>query len=144
MMNYNPSDHTPRLRLPYVPKAKESYLHNRKHKYLYRIAHTTVLRGNDYDERVLLFYGAPFALLCDACQYLFKLMADRVGDIIISREHSCRYRNGKCYWRVAVRVIGLDEKLLSFESLTLLILSRLRKMCNCTIRHYKPETFVNL
>lgn len=109
----------------------------------HRIAYTDVLRGNNYDERVLLFQ-APFALIKDACQFVFNIMGGNIGNMILNNEHSCRWRNGKCYWRVAVRIIDLNEQFISFNEFTALLVSRIKNICNCKVRRYRPETFLNL
>ena len=129
------------------------YIHNRQnikrdgrtstHTYLHRVAYTEVFRGDNYDEPYLLFH-APFALVKDACQFVFTAMNGKIGNMIISNEHSCRRRNGKIYWRVAVQIIGLDEFFISLKELTLLLISRMKRIANCTVRHYRTETFLNL
>ena len=110
---------------------------------IYRIAYTDVLRGNNYDERVLLFQ-APFALIQDACQFIYKIMNGNIRNMVIKNEHSGRWSNGKCYWRVAVRIIDLNERFISFSEFTTLLVSRITKICNCKVRRYRPETFLNL
>lgn len=132
---------------PYIPNLK----HKKKktgrpivHNYLHRIAYTETMRGNEDEIQTLLFYGAPFALLKDACCYIHKMMYGKVGDLKIKLEHSCRYKNGKCYWRYAVSVIDLDEHFISFKEFTLLLIAHIRNICVCSIRHYRTETFLNL
>ena len=110
---------------------------------IHRIAYTDVLRGNHFDERGLLFQ-APFALIQDACQFIFNIMNGNIQDMLINNEHSCRWRNGKCYWRVAVRIVGLNEQFISFSEFTTLLVARIGKICNCKVRRYRPETFLNL
>lgn len=112
-------------------------------KRVHRIAYTEVLRGNDYDERVLLFQ-APFELIKEACQSIFNIMGGNIRNMIINHEHSCRWRNGKCYWRVAVRIVDLNEHFISFSEFTTLLIGRIKKICNCKVRHYRTETFLNL
>lgn len=132
---------------PYVPNLK-----NRKkgrgrpfvHDYLHRIAYTETMRGNEDEIQTILFYGAPFALLKDVCCHILKMMDGKVGDLKIKLEHSCRYKNGQCYWRYAVSVIDLDEYFISFKEFTLLLIVYIRSICNCSIRHYRLETFLNL
>ena len=110
---------------------------------IHRIAYTDVLRGNHFDERVLLFQ-APFALIQDACQFIFNIMNGNIQDMLINNEHSCRWRNGKCYWRVAVEIIGLNESFISFKEFVLMLTNCMRNLANCTIRHFRTETFLNL
>lgn len=110
---------------------------------VHRIAYTDVLRGNNYDEKVLLFQ-ASFELIKDACQFIFNIMNGNIRDMLVSNEHSCRRRNGKCYWRVAVQIIGLNEQFISFSEFTMLLIARIRKICNCKVRRYRIETFLNL
>lgn len=132
---------------PYIP-----YLRDRKkgkgrpiiHEYLHRIAYTKTMRGNEDEIPTLLFYGAPFALLKDACCHIHKTMCGNVRDLKIKLEHSCRHKNGKCYWRYAVSVIDLNEHFISFKEFTLLLIAHIRNICNCAIRHYRLETFLNL
>lgn len=130
---------------PYVPnreniKHRGRYLHRAM---VHRIAYTDVLRGNDYDENVLLFQ-APFELIKDACQFIFNIINGNIRDILVSNEHSCRRCNGKCYWRVAVQIVGLNEQFFSFSEFTMLLIARIRKICNCKVRRYRAETFLNL
>lgn len=134
------------LHYPYFPNRQNKKKLGRPtpHKYMHRIAYTETLRGDDYNVPTLLFYGAPFELLKDVCQYLFKIMNGNVGNLIIKHEHSCRVRNGKCYWRVLVNIINLNEEFISLKEFTLLIIAYMKRICNCTVRHYRLETFINL
>lgn len=100
------------------------------------------MRGVKDDIPTLLFY-APFALLKDACQYLYKIMADNVENIEIVPSHSCRVKNGKCYWRTEVQVSGLNEEFLNFQSFALMLVHRMETICNCKVRHLRLETFLN-
>lgn len=112
-------------------------------KKLHRIAYTEIVRDDEGDSRFLLFH-APFDLVKDVCQKLFTMMHGNVGNIIVKNEHSCRVKNGKCYWRVAVEIISLNERFISFKEFVLLMISCMKNLANCTIRHYKTETFLNL
>lgn len=131
--------------LPYIPNRLNVQRNARTSPYLFRhrIAYTEALRGDDYDEPVLLFH-APFALIKDACQHLFILMDGKIGNMIVRNEHGCRRRNGKCYWRVAVQIFRLDESSISFKEFVHLLISHIRQIANCTVRHYRTETFLNL
>lgn len=133
------------LAYPYIPNRQDIKRDGRTstHSYLHRVAYTEALRGDNYDEPYLLFH-APFALVKDACQFIFTAMNGKIGNMIISNEHSCRRRNGKIYWRVAVQIIGLDELFISLKELTLLLISRMKRIANCTVRHYRTEAFLNL
>lgn len=131
-----------------------SYYPNRDHKRkmpwlvkrenLHRIAYTETMRGDKDDIPTLLFYGAPFALLKDACEALYRMMNGMVKNLVIGHEHSCRWMNGKCYWRTTIQIIGLNEQFISLKEFVLLIISKMKRLSNCTIRHYRLETFVNL
>ncbi len=134
------------LSLPYIPNRQNKKKLGRPtpHPYLHRIAYTETMRGV-YDEiPTLLFYGAPFELLKDACQHIFDIMNGKVGNLIIDHEHSCRVRNGKCYWRVLVKIINLDENFISMDEFVLLLISYMKRICNCTVKHYRLEPFLNL
>lgn len=133
------------LSRPYVPNRENIKRDGRTSPYafLHRIAYTEALRGDNYDERVLLFH-APFALIKDACSFIFRIMNGNIQDMIISNEHSCRRRNGKCYWRVAVQIIGINEQFISFREFTTLLIVHIKKICNCKVRYYKLQTFINL
>ncbi len=133
------------LSRPYVPNRENIKRDGRTSPYafLHRIAYTEALRGDNYDERVLLFH-APFALIKDACSFIFRIMNGNIQDLIISNEHSCRRRNGKCYWRVAVQIIGINEQFISFREFTTLLIAHINKICNCKVRYYKLNTFINL
>ncbi len=115
-----------------------------RRKYLHRIAYTGTTRGVNDDIPTLLFLGAPFELLRDVCRNIFKMMAGNVRDITINQEHSCRVKNGKQYWRMAVGVVGLNEQLISLPEFFTLIVSCIRRTANCAVRYYKTETFLNL
>lgn len=114
------------------------------YQYLHRIAYTEDKRGDKDDVSTLLFYGAPFALLKDVCTSLFGMMNGKVKNLVIGNEHSCRWKNGKCYWRTLIEIHGLDEQFISLKEFFLLIISMMKRICNCTVRHYRLETFVNL
>lgn len=132
---------------PYIPNLKDKKKGKGRpiiHDYLHRIAYTETMRGNEDEIPTLLFYGAPFALLKDACCHIHKTMCGNVRDLKIKLEHSCRHKNGKCYWRYAVSVIDLNEHFISFKEFTLLLIAHIRNICNCAIRHYRLETFLNL
>lgn len=132
---------------PYIPNLRDRKKDKGRpiiHEYLHRIAYTETMRGNDDEIPTLLFYGAPFALLKDACCHIHKTMCGNVRDLKIKLEHSCRHKNGKCYWRYAVSVIDLNEHFISFKEFTLLLIAHIRNICNCAIRHYRLETFLNL
>lgn len=109
----------------------------------HRIAYTEINREDDPAIRTLLFQ-APFDLLKDTCQKICKMMGGRIRNIVLQREHSCRVRNGKCYWRVAVQIIGLDEQFISFKEFVLMLINCLKKTTSCHIRHYRTEVFLNL
>lgn len=134
------------LDYPYIPNRQHKSPAGRPtpHRYLHRIAYTEAMVGMNDDIPALLFYGAPFALLRDVCQHLFKIMNGRVSNIIIGHDHACRYKNGKCYWRVVVSIHGLDQQFISLKEFVLLVIARMKVICNCTIRHYRLETFINL
>lgn len=132
---------------PYIPNLRDRKKDKGRpiiHEYLHRIAYTETMRGNEDEIPTLLFYGAPFALLKDACFHIHKTMCGNVRDLKIKLEHSCRHKNGKCYWRYAVSVIDLNEHFISFKEFTLLLIAHIRNICNCAIRHYRLETFLNL
>ena len=132
---------------PYIPNLRDRKKDKGRpiiHEYLHRIAYTETMRGNEDEIPTLLFYGAPFALLKDACCHIHKTMCGNVRDLKIKSEHSCRHKNGKCYWRYAVSVIDLNEHFISFKEFTLLLIAHIRNICNCAIRHYRLETFLNL
>lgn len=134
------------LYLPYIPnrEGKRKAPRPSPHSYLHRIAYTLMMTGMEDDTPTLLFLGAPFALLKDACEYIVKIMAGKVADMIIRPEHSCRVKNGKQYWRWAVDIIGLDEAFISLQEFALLVISRIKRICNCTVRRYNVEPFFNL
>ena len=73
------------LSRPYVPNRESIKRDGRTSPYafIHRIAYTEALRGDNYDERVLLFH-APFALVRDVCQKMFTMMQGNIGNIIIS------------------------------------------------------------
>ena len=101
------------------------------------------MRDYDSDNKVLLFQ-APFALVRDVCPKMFTMMQGNVGNIIIRNEHSCRVKNGKCYWRVAVEIIGLNESVISFKEFVQMLIDCMRNLANCAIRHFRTATFLNL
>lgn len=134
------------LSLPYILKDR---IRSKKcnfvstHSYMHRIAYTETVSGLRDDVPTLLFH-APFTLIKDACQYLYTVMNGKVRDMRISNEHSCRVKNGKCYRRVAVQIIGLDEQFISLKEFTAMLVSYMMRICNCKVRHYRLETFLNL
>ena len=123
------------IKMPFVPKKRME-----KH----RIAYTMLMRGDDFDVPTLLFYGVPFLLAKDTCEKIFKAMAGNVKNLYIDREHSCRFKNGKCYWRIAVTIVGLNEPFLTLKEFVWMFVSCMQRLCYCKIRHYRTETFLNL
>jgi len=135
------------LSLPYIPnrdKKQKSNPHISPYELRHRIAYTETVRGVDDDVPALLFFGAPFALLRDTCLQVHKMMAGKVHDLTIMPEHSCRRKNGKCYWRWVVSVVRLDERFISLREFTSLLISCMQRIGNCKVRHYRLETFINL
>lgn len=132
------------IRLQYVPNYNHSSRagQHSKHRFLHQFAYTETVSGVGDNTPTLLFY-APFALLKDVCLPIYKMMDGRVEDFKIIPSHACRRKNGKCYWRVEVQIIGLDEQFISFEELTQLIVARMQRLCNCKIVHQKMPTFLN-
>lgn len=123
------------IKMPFVPKKRIEK---------YRIAYTMLMRGDDFDVPTLLFYGAPFLLVKDTCEMIYKAMSGYVKNLYIDREHSCRFRNGKCYWRIAVTIVGLNTAFLALKDFLLMLVSCMQRLCYCKIRHYRTETFLNL
>lgn len=115
-----------------------------KRENLHRIAYTEDMRGDKDNIPTLLFYGAPFVLLKDVCEPIYRMMDGKVRNLVIDWEHSCRWRNGKCYWRTMIRIYGLDEQFISLKEFIFLLIAKMKRICNCTVRHYRLETFVNL
>lgn len=132
--------------LPYIPNRAGIQQRHRKlsrYRLQHSFAYTETMRGLRDDIPTLLF-NAPFALLKDACEYLCKMMAGSIEDIIIYPSHSCRRKNGKLYWRQEVQIIGLNTEFLTIESLSAMIVHRMEAICNCRIKHYRLEKFLNL
>lgn len=123
------------IKMPFVPKMRME-----KH----RIAYTMLMRGDDFNVPTILFYGAPFLLVKDTCEMIYKAMSGYVKNLYIDREHSCRFRNGKCYWRIAVTIVGLNTAFLALKDFLLMLVSCMQRLCYCKIRHYRTETFLNL
>lgn len=115
-----------------------------KRENLHRIAYTEDMRGDKDNIPTLLFYGAPFVLLKDVCEPIYRMMDGKVRNLVIDHEHSCRWKNGKCYWRTMIRIYGLDEQFISLKEFIFLLIAKMKRICNCTVRHYRLETFVNL
>lgn len=134
------------LYYPYFPNRQHKKKSGRPtpYKYMHRIAYTETIRGLNDEQPALLFYGAPFELVKDACNHLYKLLKGNLDNLLITNEHSCRVKNGKCYWRVAVSIVNLNEQFISLKTFILLLLAQMERISNCTIRHYRTETFVNL
>lgn len=134
------------LSLPYVAnrvnKRKMPWIVT--HNYVHRIAYAEDRRGINDDIPTLLFYGASFELLKDVCTSLFKMMNGKVKNLVIDSENACRWKNGKCYRRTMIMVHGLDEEFIGIKEFFVLIVALIKKICNCTVRYYRLETFVNL
>ena len=71
-------------------------------------------------------------------------MNGKVKNLVIDRENACRWKNGKCYRRTMIMVHGLDEEFIGIKEFFVLIVALIKKICNCTVRYYRLETFVNL
>lgn len=102
------------------------------------------MRGDSDDVPALMFLGAPPKLLQDVGTALCKEMNGKLQDIILEPEHSCRWKNGKHYWRTVAHIIGLDTHFISFNDFTQLFVFKMTKTATCTIKHYKFDTFINL
>lgn len=131
------------LSLPYVPLRKRVGGRKRRYLYKYNIAYAETFRGKDDDIPTLLFL-APLALVQEVCQHLHKLMDGKVRELRVSSERACVERNGKCDRRISVQVEGLDEDFLSLREFGCLMVAKMAKLCHCTVRRYKIETFLNL
>ena len=133
------------LFLPYIANRQNVQRNARTSLYelRHRIAYTETWSGDSGDVPLILFH-APFPLVRDVCRYVFAMMDGKVGDIVLSNEHSCRYSNGKCYWRVAVRIVRLDEHFISFKDFVTLLVSHMKRIAQCSVRHFRMEAFLNL
>lgn len=134
------------MSLPYYPQ-RYSLIPNKRAKlnrYALHIAYTEVMRGDEFEIPTLLFYNAPFPMLKAVCEYFFRIMNGYIRDIRLWQEHSCRYKNGKCYWRVAVQAIGIKESLVSLNEFFNMLVYKIKSTFNCCIRCFKSETFINL
>lgn len=132
------------LSRPYQRRRKSKAGRPTVHTYTHAIAYTETVRGIDDDIPTMLFLGAPWRLLQDVCTDLCRMMRGNLRDITLRREHSCRARNGKNYWRVAVGILGLNEEFISLAEFESLIVAKILRTANCTVRHYKTEPFLNL
>ena len=134
------------IQMHYMPNTQGEVRRGKplQHAYKHRIAYAITMRGLQDDIPTLLFIGAPFELLRDACRNIYKMMAGNLRDLTVNYEHSCRVRNGKQFWRVAVGIVGLDERFLSLAEFETLFVSHIKRICSCVVRRYKTETFLNL
>lgn len=126
----------------FVPRRKSKAGRPSFRKYLHRIAYTETMRGVKDDVPTLLFY-APFALCRDVAQHIYQVLRGNLKNIKVVPSHSCRRKNGKCYWRTEVQVFELNEELINFESFSQMFVHRMETICNCKIRYLKLETFLN-
>ena len=132
------------LSRPYQPRHTDKRGRPSIHTYTHAIAYTETMRGIDDDIPTMLFIGAPWRLLQDVCTDLCKMMRGKLQDITLRYEHSCRVRNGKNYWRIAVGILGLDEGFISLREFESLIVAKMQRTANCTVKYYKTEPFLNL
>lgn len=134
------------LSLPYIPNRQRKLKKGRPspHAYIHRIAYTETMRGVNDETPTLLFLGAPWCLLRDVCTSLVKMMTGKIGDITLQWERSCRVKNGKHTWRIAVGIINLDERFIGYSEFVKLLVSKILYVANCNVRHFRLETFLNL
>ena len=131
------------LRRPYValPSARATTLQK---CYERRIAYGVQMRGDNDDLPVLIYYGAPFQLLYDVMAFVGKCMGDGIKGYRIIHEHSCRWKNGKAYRRIAVEIHGLDEQFVTLSSLIAVINNHMQRICWCKIKEYPIKRLLNL
>ena len=133
----------PWLEHPYVPPEVRTH-RNIKHNYERKIAYAVQMQGDDESLPVIIFYGAPAALIKDVISDICKMTRDVVSRYIMRREHSCRYKNGKAYRRIAVEVHGIDKQCMSISDLTLIIQHYIQKKCWCTVKELPLRKLLNL
>ena len=129
--------------LPYVsPEIRHHW--SLKHCYERKIAYAVQMRGDDDDMPVIIYYGAPMALVRDVMQQMQRMTKGIVSHYVVRHEHSCRYKNGKAYRRIAVEVHGLNEQCMSLNDLTLVIGHYMQKVCWCTVKELPLRKLLNL
>ncbi len=129
---------------PYAVPRKSKVGRPTVHQCIHRIAYTETVRGYRDEIPTLLFLGAPWFLLQDVCEAVCRMMDGKVKDITLQWEHSCRRKNGKHYWRIAVGIIGLDEAFISMKEFVGLIVSKMTRTAACVVKRFNIEPFLNL
>lgn len=128
------------LKLPYVSPDMSRRL---SRSYERTIVFSTQVRDDDVPPTII-YYGAPFSLLSDAMDYMARILKNMLEGYHITREHSCRYRNGKAYHRLALDIRGLNEDCVSFRDLILMLNHHMQEKCWCNIKELPLKRLLNL
>lgn len=127
---------------PYV--ARPVRANNLVHDYNRNICCGVQMRGDNDDLPVIIYYGATWALVFDTMAQIAKMMGENIKGYVIRREHSCRWKNGKAYYRLAVEIHGLNEEFMSLQSFLLVINGYMQKICWCTVKELPLRKLLNL
>lgn len=132
------------IRRDYISPRSPEYMSRMKHNYERRIAYGVQMRGDEDDLPVLIYYGASYQLILDVMEHIGKIIGKALKGYVITHEHSCRWKNGKAYRRIAVEIHGLDEQFITLPSLIAVINNYMQRICWCKIKEYPLKRLLNL
>ena len=95
------------------------------------IAATTDFRGPDEDQLFFLFRGASHRLLSDVFRFL-------------TEEHDTIKRNGKGYWRMAVKLCEPNYHFCSLDDMRILIDAAFHRHHPCSVHWLTIDKFLNV
>lgn len=128
----------------YYPPPSPAARGQLKHLYERKIAFGIQMRGDDDALPVLIYYGAPYALIRDVMTSISQALGTLIAGYVIHQEHSCRYRNGRAYRRISIELHGICEQYISLRDIILIINHRMQSLCWCTIREFPLRRLLNL
>ncbi len=124
-------------RKPGRPKNPSNIRDLRRH-----IIYTIDYRGIHDNELTFLFIGAGYSLLRRV--FLSLTGPSKVfSGLHIELTHACCYRNGKAYYREEVTPRGYDSNIMSLPELCVFIEARLQQECQCYVRKWSIDAFLN-
>ena len=108
----------------------------------WQIAYAIEWRGYNEDQLTICFAGAWKSLLNRVFKQLQPLL---VKSYDIEYEHSCKWRNGHVYHRLAVSVCQTDPLRNSVDCIRTLIEKLLHNQIRCNVKYFPNyEKFINL
>ena len=108
------------------------------------IAATTDFRGPNEEQLFFLFRGASHRLLSDVFRFLIGNGNGIARQVVITEEHDTIKRNGKGYWRMAVKLCEPNYHFCSLDDMRILIDAAFHRHHPCSVHWLTIDKFLNV